>query len=55
VSDGIAEKTSYSRLNGQDAVSLGVVKQSGSNTQEVGQQAKPRSIGYLSSIQTSTM
>src|SRR5205085_10209483 len=40
VEDGIAEPTSYARLNGSDAVTLGVHKQSGSNTVTVAEGAR---------------
>jgi len=40
IEDGIAEPTSYARLNGTDAVTLGVHKQSGSNTVSVAEGAR---------------
>ncbi|HEX9370132.1 MAG TPA: efflux RND transporter permease subunit [Roseiflexaceae bacterium] len=40
VEDGVAEPTSYARLNGQPAVTLGVHKQSGTNTVSVAEGAR---------------
>lgn len=40
VEDGVAQATSYSRLDGQDAISLAVRKQSGTNTVAVAQAVK---------------
>lgn len=40
VVDGIKEKTSLTRMNGQIAVGLDIVKQSGSNTVQVAEQVK---------------
>ncbi|KAB8142941.1 efflux RND transporter permease subunit [Chloroflexia bacterium SDU3-3] len=40
VVDGIAEQKSYARLNGQDAISLAVRKQSGTNTVSVAEAVK---------------
>jgi hydrophobic/amphiphilic exporter-1 (mainly G- bacteria), HAE1 family len=39
VEDGVAEQTGYARLDGQDAITLGVHKQSGTNTVSVAEGA----------------
>lgn len=40
VEDGVVEQKSYSRVNGKDAITVGVLKQSGSNTVEVADKTK---------------
>ena len=40
VEDGVVEQKSYSRINGKDAITVGVLKQSGSNTVEVADKTK---------------
>jgi HAE1 family hydrophobic/amphiphilic exporter-1 len=40
VEDGVAEENGYERLNGQDAVSIAVVKQTQANTVQVAEQAR---------------
>ncbi|KAB8144510.1 efflux RND transporter permease subunit [Chloroflexia bacterium SDU3-3] len=40
VQDGVAEASTYARLNGQDAVTLAIFKQAGTNTVQVAQAAK---------------